>query len=70
MVEQKEPGDPDSFIQKEEVAVSGATLTADQMHKETNVTCLQGSVFLPPFNELFGNSTTACIDRKVIVYTI
>ena len=65
LVDGKEEGDPDSVIQKDEISISASTLSAAQMINSTNVTSLQGSVVLPPIDELFTNGTPSCIDRKV-----
>ena len=66
LVEGKEPGDPDSVIQKPEVSVSALTKNADQMKTTTNVSCPQGMIILLPLDQLFGNHTPSCIDIKVI----
>ena len=65
LVEGKEPGDPESVVNKEEVSLNAGTFDADQMRKETNVTCPQGRIVLPPIETLFANDTPSCIDRKV-----
>ena len=66
LAEGKEPGDPDSVIQKPEVSVSALTKNADQMKTTTNISCPQGMIFLLPLDKLFGNYTPSCIDIKVI----
>ena len=65
LVDGKEPGDPNSVIQKDEISISASTLSAGQMLNATNVTSPQGGVVLPPIDELFANGTPSCIDRKV-----